>query len=257
MGKDSTSLLGFFGLSDPMRRLERALKIPRSNRPDDLIAAHQRLRAIRADVDQLTATTTRELFARVGSGEIKKQPDQCDWAERGAPWRSRLVPRGYVDFASPLPLGAGITMFHDANRADLGLRQEPTDSRQNGAIFGLVIDIYHFDGSFLSLVQDLPPGALDGLSLGHYFRVQLTLEREQPIEIYARLNIQHGPNHEQIVRQFAIDGDQALAEFDLAYTKINERRIEKAWLDLIFEGPEMNRIAIWDMTMLRAPRADI
>ena len=95
------------------------------------------------------------------------------------------------------------------------------------------------------------------MSLGHFFRVQLTLQREQPIEIYARLNIQHGPNHEQIVRQFAFNGDQALAEFDLACTKINERRIEKAWLDLIFEGPEMNRIAIWDMVMMRAPRAYI
>ena len=35
------------------------------------------------------------------------------------------------------------------------------------------------------------------------------------------------------------------------------RRLEKAWLDLILEGPEMNRIAIWDMTLVRAPRADI
>jgi hypothetical protein len=43
------------------------------------------------------------------------------------------------------------------------------------------------------------------------------------------------------------------AEFDLAYTKINERRIEKAWLDLILEGPEMTRIAIWDVVVMRAP----
>ena len=48
-----------------------------------------------------------------------------------------------------------------------------------------------------------------------------------------------------------------MAEFDLAYSKINERRIEKAWLDLIVEGPEMNRLSIWDMVLLRAPRADV
>lgn len=258
MGKDSTSLFGFFGISDPLRRLERELKAPKAMTPRDLRGISHRLGAMRADIDQLAASATSELFARIGQLDLnKQQPDQCDWAERAGPWRSRLSPRGYVDFGSPLALGAGVTMFHDAHKADLSLRQEAIHREQAGAAFGLVLDVYRFDGSFLSLVQDLPAAALDGLSLGHFFRVQLTLEREQPIEIYARLNIQHGPNHEQIVRQFAFSGDQALAEFDLAYTKINERRIEKAWLDLIFEGPEMNRIAIWDMVMLRAPRADI
>ena len=57
--------------------------------------------------------------------------------------------------------------------------------------------------------------------------------------------------------EFDFSGEIALAEFDLAYTKVNERRIEKAWLDLILEGPEMNRIAILDMVMSRAPRADV
>ena len=257
MGKDSTSLFGFFGISDPLRRLERELKSPKAIASRDLLGINHRLRAMRDDIDQLAASATSELFARVDQLEIKTQPDQCVWAERAGPWQSRLSPRGYVDFPSPLALGAGVTLFHDANKADLSLRQEAIHGERAGASFGLVLDVYRFDGSFLSLVQDLPSVALDGLSLGHFFRVQLTLEREQPIEIYARLNIQHGPNHEQIVRQFAFNGDQALAEFDLAYTKINERRIEKAWLDLIFEGPEMNRIAIWDMVMMRAPRADI
>lgn len=257
MGKDSTSLLGFFGISDPLRRLERELKSPKALATNDLRGLNRRLRAMRADIDKLAASATSALYARAGGHEIDKKPDQCDWAERSGPWRSPLAQRGHVDFPSPLGLGAGVTLFHDATRADISLRQETNPDTSGAATFGLVFDVYRFDGSFLSLVQDLPPAALDGLSLGHFFRVQLQVQREQPIEIYARLNIQHGPNHEQIVRQFSFDGDHALAEFDLAYTKVNERRIEKAWLDLIFEGPEMNRIAIWDMVMLRAPRADI
>ena len=54
-----------------------------------------------------------------------------------------------------------------------------------------------------------------------------------------------------------MSGDQGLAEFDLAFTKIRERRVTKAWLDLILEGPAMNRIAIRDLVVLRAPRADV
>ena len=60
-----------------------------------------------------------------------------------------------------------------------------------------------------------------------------------------------------MVRQIEFRDEVGRAEFDLAYSNINEKRIEKAWLDLILEGPEMNRLAIWDMVLLRAPRADI
>ena len=46
-------------------------------------------------------------------------------------------------------------------------------------------------------------------------------------------------------------------EFDLAYTKINEKRVEKLWVDLIFEGPEMNQIILRDVTVTRRPRAEL
>ena len=257
MGKNSSPMFGFLGLSSPIARLERALKNPASLSMRDLKGIQMRLDAMRAATDTLTATATNEMLTRIGWLDAKAQPDQCDWAERALPWRARLSPKAHFDFASPLRLVDGVSMFHDASKADLCLRQVRVQDHQSGAAFGLVLDVYRFDGSFLSLVQDLPAAALQGLNLGYFFRVELRLDREQPIEIYARLNIQHGPNHEQIVRQFSFDGDTAVAEFDLAYTKINERRIEKAWVDLIFEGPEMNRVAIWDMVMTRAPRADI
>jgi hypothetical protein len=41
----------------------------------------------------------------------------------------------------------------------------------------------------------------------------------------------------------------------LAYSIINEKRVEKAWIDLIFEGPEMNQVILRDLTFTRRPRA--
>ena len=257
MGNERSSLLGLLGLSDPLKRWERDLQSPALLSARDLLGINRRLRGLREDVDRLKVSAETELLARVGNLDGVVLPDQCDWVERAGPWRARLPQRGYIDFPSPLSLGGGVTLFHDASRADLCLRQEPARSGQTGPAFGMVLEVYRFDGSFLSLVQDLPETALHGLTHGHFFRVKLVLEREQPIEVYARLNIQHGPNQEQIVRQFAFSDDQGVAEFDLAYTRINERRIEKAWLDLILEGPEMNRVAIRDMVILRAPRADV
>ena len=48
-----------------------------------------------------------------------------------------------------------------------------------------------------------------------------------------------------------------MVEFDLAYTKLNEKRVEKLWLDLIFEGPEMNQVTLRDLTFSRRPRAEL
>ena len=46
-------------------------------------------------------------------------------------------------------------------------------------------------------------------------------------------------------------------DFDMAATRLNEARVERAWLDLIFEGPEMNAITLRDVTMSRRPRAEL
>ena len=223
----------------------------------DLSGLHAQMRLTRDRIDGLAAQAQMALLQRSNAEEGIDRPDQCDWAERSAPWRQRLTPRGQVRPGSRHQVGGGMTLYHDAAEADLVLRQDPAPPGLHGPLFGLVFEVYRFDGSFLSLVQDLPETALQGLTRNHFVAVHLRMEREHPIEVYARLNVQHGPNQEQLVRQFEFHEDFGRAEFDLAYTKINEKRIEKAWLDLILEGPEMNRLAIHDMVVLRAPRADI
>lgn len=257
MGIERAGFLDRFGLSHTLKRWAKAIHAPATVPTRDLAALHTQMRATRDRIDGFAASAESELLARLRGPDGIDRPDQCDWAERSGPWRQKLKPRGHVRPGSPHDIGGGVTLFHDAVQAELSLRQDPVPPGMTGPQFGLVLEVYRFDGSFLSLVQDLPDAALRGLTLNHFIAVHLRVSREQPIEVYARLNVQHGPNHEQIVRQFDFRDDVGRAEFDLAYTKINEKRLEKAWLDLILEGPEMNRLAIWDMVVLRAPRADI
>jgi Family of unknown function (DUF6478) len=117
--------------------------------------------------------------------------------------------------------------------------------------------VFRFDGSFLSIVIDLPEDAVRGLKLRHLIRLDVIVEMEKPLEIFARLNIKHGPNVEQIVRELPLNEQEVMVEFDLAYTKINEKRIERIWVDLIFEGPEMNQLILHDVTFSRRPRAEL
>lgn len=89
-------------------------------------------------------------------------------------------------------------------------------------------------------------------------RLDCAVDLEKPIEIFARLNVKHGPNLEQLVREIPLEGEGgAYVDFDLAYTKLNEKRVEKLWIDLIFEGPEMNQIVLRDLTLSRRPRAEM
>lgn len=257
MGDQKPGILERFGRSDRLKRWQRAMDAPSGVPGSALAEMNVEMREMRDRLDDLSSRARSELLSRVLPSDGIEQSDQCDWAMRPAPWRVEMRPRGLVGVPSPTHLPGDVTLFHDAAHSDLSLRQDRAPAWIDGAIFGLVLEVYRFDGSFVSLVQDLPAEAVEGLTLNHFITVDLRIEREQPVELYARLNVQHGPNVEQLVRQIEIRDGRGQAEFDLAYSKINEQRIEKAWLDLIIESPEMTRIALWDMVVLRAPRADV
>ncbi len=256
MGGEFPGLFGGFGLGQTLKRWQRALRMPKDLPSGELKRMNGEIRGLRDRLDAMAAAARSELQSRSAGSDGIDRPDQCDWAVRPAPWRCEMRPRGVVGLASPHKLAGGVTVFHDATHSDMSLRQERAPRWAEGAQFGLVLEVYRADGSFVSFVQDLAPEALVGLTRNHFISVRLKVDRDQPVEIYARLNIQHGPNVEQLVRQVAFTDTSGVADFDLAYSKINEKRLEKAWLDLIVEGPKMTRLALWDMVILRAPRAD-
>lgn len=137
------------------------------------------------------------------------------------------------------------------------MRQLRNAKEEDLAPFALRMDVFNFDGSFLSLVIDLPLDAAAGVSRRHVIRMNALMSIEKPLEVFARLNIKHGPNTEQILTELSLDNDDVIAEFDLAYAEINEQRVERMWLDLIFEGPAMNQVTIRDITFCRYPRAEL
>ena len=80
---------------------------------------------------------------------------------------------------------------------------------------------------------------------------------EKPLEMFARFNFKHGPNSEQIVRELEVKDGHVAVDFDLAYTNLNEKRLERAWVDLIFERPQMSQVILRDVTFSRRPRAEV
>lgn len=212
-------------------------------------------RKLRQHLNTLISVSEGRLaLPQIGSNLFHK-PHGTDWAWRPRLWREPLARVGMSSAPNREMLGDEVTLFHDCRVSELTLRQIRNTREADLAPYGTRLDVFRFDGSFLSLVVDLPPEATAGLKRDHLFRVDAIVEVEKPLEIFARLNIKHGPNTEQIVRELPLNQENIEVEFDLAYSRLNEKRVEKAWVDLIFEGPEMNQVILRDVTFSRRPRA--
>jgi len=197
---------------------------------------------------------SRLALPRIGSAAFPRPPG-TEWSWRPRLWRGPLAQKGMASVDSKTPIGDEVTVFHDCKITELTFRQLRNSRDADLAPFGLRLDVFRFDGSFLSLVVELPDDACTGLKKRHLIRLNLQVECEKPLEIFARLNIRHGPNTEQMVRELPLHDSDVFVEFDLAYSKLNEKRVERMWLDLIFEGPQMNQITVRDLTFARYPRA--
>lgn len=214
-------------------------------------------RALRQQLDQVIhVAESRLTLPRMGSNAIRR-PVGTDWAWRPQVWRGPLAEPGRSSVENKDRFGDGLTLFHDCRISEMTLRQRRNAREEDLAPFGLQLDVFRFDGSFLSLVVDMPPESCAGLRKRHLIRVDAIIDMEKPLEMFARLNVRHGPNTEQIVRELPLSQREVLVEFDLAYTKLNEKRVEQMWLDLIFDGPEMNQVSIRDLTFCRYPRAEL
>lgn len=240
-----------------MRRWQRKASKAQDVDLETLRKQSERARTLKAHLDKIIHIADDRLaLPKPGSNKFFK-PHNADWSWRPQLWRGRLPVQGQSSVQTKATVGEEVTVFHDCTLSELGVRQLRNLRESDLAPYGLRIDVFSFDGSFLSLVLDLPEGCVNGLKRTHLLRMDAIVEMEKPIEIFARLNIRHGPNTEQIVRELPLDHPDIMVEFDLAYSNLNEKRVEKAWIDLIFEGPEMNEIVLRDLTFSRRPRAQL
>lgn len=240
-----------------MRRWTRVRDAARKVDLATLRAIRSKARKERRLLDQVLFIADERLtLPLIGSNAMPK-PLHTDWAHRPEIWRGPIVPAGRAPIEPRTDLGNELTVHHDCKISEITIRQIRNSREQDLAPFGLMMDVFRFDGTFLSLAIQLPDSLIPGLSRRHLVRLEAQLEFEIPIEIFARLNVKHGPNVEQMVREIPMGEEHSVVEFDLAYSEINEKRIEKVWVDFIFENPSMNQVIVRDLTFFRRPRAEM
>ncbi|WP_299672254.1 DUF6478 family protein [uncultured Roseobacter sp.] len=181
------------------------------------------------------------------------KPHNADWAWRPPLWSVPLPEPDVSVTSGRTEICNAATLFHDAEAADIILHRR--HQAKPPIAYELGIEVGAFEGSFLSLALDLPEAATQGLKRTHILRVTSAVTLTPPITAFVRLNVRHGPNTEQLLRQIDTESSNVQVEFDLAYSEVNDRRIEGAWIDLIFEAPARTRILLQDLTVLRRRRA--
>ncbi|MDJ0820235.1 MAG: DUF6478 family protein [Paracoccaceae bacterium] len=240
-----------------LRRWSRAADAARDTDIPELRRQRANARRLKQHLDKLIHVAESRLALPMLGNQSFPRPVDADWAWRPELWCGPLPVPGYSTVQSKTMLGREATLFHDCHHSEITLRQLRNMREADLAAYGLRLDVFKFDGSYLSLAIDLPEVAHQNLRRKHLIRLETIVEMEKRIEIFARLNIKHGPNTEQIVRELPLHQEEVRVEFDLAYTKLNEKRVERMWLDLIFEGPQMNQIILRDLTFSRRKRAEL
>lgn len=214
-------------------------------------------RSLRWEIDRFLFVADGRLALPLIGSNAMQLPLYTEWSHRPELWRGPITPQGASAVPNKALIGSEATLYHDCQISELTYRQVRNTSEEDLAPFGLRLEVFRFDGSFLSLSIEVPEEVCHGLSRRHLVRLDYAVDMEKGLEIFARLNVKHGPNMEQVVRELPLHTEEGHVDFDLAYTKLNEKRVEKLWIDLIFEGPEMNQVFIRDLTLSRRPRAEL
>lgn len=222
-----------------------------------LRALRAEARGMRRQLDRMLQVADGRLTVPVLGTGLPQMPLGTDWSWRPDLWCGALPDPGAVCSGDRTPLGENMALYHDCPLGEVVVRQVRNNRPEDRAPYGLAIDVFGFAGTFLSLAMNLPEAAVQGLKSRHLVRAEMVIDCERPLRAFARLNIKHGPNVAQPVSSLPERGRDKLAEFDLAYADLNDKRIERAWVDLILNDAAMTRIVIRDMVVSRRPRAEL
>ncbi len=215
--------------------------------PAELRRWRAEARAQRHEAGQFL-TLAEQRLARLSADAAPRLPGRPDVVWRPALWRAAILPAAHVGAAGG-PLDAEVGFFHDCPLKQSIVRQVRNDGDAAHPPYGLSVEVFGFRGSYFSLSCGLPLPEFAGTGARHVIAVRA--EVEGAVALGARLNILHGPDKAEVMAGMRRDGALAEAEFGLGAMDLNERRIERIWLDIFLQDPGMSRVVLRDLVLSR------
>ncbi|RED14066.1 DUF6478 family protein [Pontivivens insulae] len=202
------------------------------------------------NVEQAAA---RRIDASGQDGVGLQAPADASFSFRPAVLSFPQTPTGHVFPMTGTELSAGVALHHDISPAEIIVRQD----RGTDGQYPLIIEVWRGTGSFVSLSLALPEAEAHSVTRDDLIRLSYQLEMEQSCEVFARLNLAHGPNTEQVVRAVELRPGHDWLEFDVHFTQFDPTRTREIWIDLIFNTLPLNRIVVHDLIISRRARLSL
>ncbi|SOH93999.1 hypothetical protein SAMN06273572_10324 [Monaibacterium marinum] len=180
-------------------------------------------------------------------------PEDAEILHRPSILRVLQTPSGQVSPATGTELSADVSVHHDMSPPRIVAHQMPRSQGRHE----YALDIWNVRGNFVSLALALPPEQVSRIGKDDLIRVDYTIALEQQCDVFARLNLAHGPNVEQVIRQLDLRKQNDVLEFDVHYTAFDPTRAKEIWIDLIFNTRPLNRVVIRDIVISRRPRLSL
>lgn len=225
--------------------------------PENLRTLRSQAKSLRRQVDRVLHAADGRLMQPQSQRNNRRPGASSDWTWQPDVWKGPVSPRGIAGAANRSTIGEEIKVFHDCPLAEIALRQIVNDEVSVFAAFGLRLEVFRFEGSFLSLAIELPDELRHSIQSNHILALRTFIEQERGSEIFARLNIRNGPNTARLVREIDPRYSEVETEFDLAYAQFNPARIEAMWVEIILESPAMNAVNLRDFSLGRRSRAGV
>lgn len=224
--------------------------------PFELRALRAEARTLRRQIDRVIHAADARLALPLMQGDPPRMALGTDWTWRPDAWHGSLPQPGVVAGDQATQVSDDLALYHDCPLSEIALRQVPNRADVLRSPFALAVEVFGFRGSFLSLSASFPESSVADLGLRHLVRLDAVIEADRPLKAFARLNVKHGDAVAQMISDLP-EGPQKWAEFDLAYGQIGAGRIERVWLDLIFNDAAQTRILLRDVVVSRRPRAEL
>ena len=138
-----------------------------------------------------------------------------------------------VDAGSGTGLGAGITLYHDA---------EQPRSIVLAAHRKIDVTIYQFTGTYFSLAFALPDRLRQRIAPGYRFDVSIDAAVNRPLTTFLRLNTQVAAAGEILHHAVVLKEGVRDVHFDL--DALPAQIPDSAWIDVIFSRPRMVGLAL-------------
>lgn len=171
-------------------------------------------------------------------------------AESTSLFRRRAVASWGADPESGSELAPGLKLFYDAGCAAFSWRQRPI---VGGSRYGLSFTVYEFDGTFLSLVVEVPGADLPAIAAHRNLQLSFSIAATRPLALYARLNFQRDTEHIALHDAMIVRDGAYVARFERAGDGEDLRPGVSVWADLIFAEPAMAEFEISDLALRTAP----